>query len=267
MHATSRKTHNADKTAPGSLRGCQGQLVCPCENRDGKGGQAAHGTLPVRFETKPTTCDAGKTAPRSLRDVLLDWAERAVVLTFYGWLVVRILTVYTTKGSAGDLILLPSEGLVVLLILIRRTTTDVSKRPADWMLAFSATTAPLLVHPSMKWTLLPPAVGVSIMLVGMLIQVHAKIVLGRSMGLVAANRGLKLEGPYRCIRHPMYAGYLLTHLGFLMMNPSGWNLAVYALCYALQIPRLLAEERLLCRDPRYAKHIAKVRYRLLPGVF
>ncbi|MEE8451752.1 MAG: methyltransferase [Thermoguttaceae bacterium] len=211
--------------------------------------------------------DTDRPKPAHRFDGLLDWSERAIVLAFFGWLVVRILAVYATKGSVGDLILLSSEGLVVLLVLIRRTASDVSRRPTDWLLAFSATTAPLLVQPTMGQALLPQSIGVSIMLAGMVIQVHAKLVLGRSMGLVAANRGLKLEGPYRYLRHPMYAGYLLTHVGFLMMNPTGWNLAVYSLCYALQIPRLLAEERLLCRDPRYAKHIASVRYRLFPGLF
>jgi len=213
------------------------------------------------------TDEIARPTHRRRFDGLLDWLERAIVLVFFGWLVLRILVVYSTKGAPGDLILLPSEGLVVLLVLIRRTANDISRRPGDWILAFAATTAPLLVQPTMQQALIPPVVGVSLMLAGMVVQVHAKLVLGRSMGLVAANRGLKLEGPYRYLRHPMYAGYLLTHCGFLMMNPSGWNLAVYAMCYALQIPRLLAEERLLCCDPQYVAHIASVRYRLVPGLF
>jgi protein-S-isoprenylcysteine O-methyltransferase Ste14 len=65
----------------------------------------------------------------------------------------------------------------------------------------------------------------------------------------------------------MYAGYLLGHLGFLVVNLSGWNLLVYAVCYSLQVPRLLAEERLLSQDPGYRAYQATVRYRLLPGLF
>jgi protein-S-isoprenylcysteine O-methyltransferase Ste14 len=65
----------------------------------------------------------------------------------------------------------------------------------------------------------------------------------------------------------MYTGYLVSHLAFLLMNPTWWNLGVYAFCYALQTPRLLAEERLLARDPQYRDYQAAVRYRLIPGVF
>ena len=91
--------------------------------------------------------------------------------------------------------------------------------------------------------------------------------LGRSMGAVAAHRGLCLRGPYRFVRHPMYAGYLMGHLGFLAVNPSLWNLAVYVACYALQIPRLFLEEEFLGVDPRYREYQTQVRFRLIPGVF
>ena len=215
--------------------------------------------------------DAAESKPTSRRRLLtghmLDWLERGLVLTLYGWLVFRILAVYYADGSAADLVLLFSEGLVVVLILIRRKTSDVSSRPGDWLLAFSATTAPLLVHPTVGSGLIPPTLGIGVMLCGLVVQLHAKVVLGRSMGLVAAHRGLKLGGPYRLVRHPMYAGYFLTHAAFLLMNPTAWKVTVYGLCYALQIPRLLAEERLLQRDPQYRRHMESVRYRLIPGLF
>jgi protein-S-isoprenylcysteine O-methyltransferase Ste14 len=198
---------------------------------------------------------------------ILEGAERGLVLGLYGWLVVRMVAAYLAEGSVANLTLLPSEGLVVAFMLIRRTTRDISVRPADWLLAFGATAAALLADPGIGRALVPPAAGAILMLMGLLVQVHAKLVLGRSFGCVAANRGLKLAGPYRFVRHPMYAGYLLTHVAFFLMNPTGWNLAVYGICYGLQVPRLLAEERLLRRDTCYASYMAAVRYRLIPGVF
>jgi protein-S-isoprenylcysteine O-methyltransferase Ste14 len=65
----------------------------------------------------------------------------------------------------------------------------------------------------------------------------------------------------------MYAGYLVGHLGFLLVNPTAWNAIVYAACYALQVPRLLAEERLLAQDARYAAYLARVRWHLVPGIY
>lgn len=199
--------------------------------------------------------------------VALDVVDRLFVLGLYGWLVWRILAAYFDSGNVANLVLLSSEGLVVLFILIRRQTSQVSRHPGEWLLAMAATCAPLLVRPSPGWPLVSPTPAVMLMLVGMLMQVYAKLVLGRSFGMVPANRGLKLSGPYRIVRHPIYAGYLLTHTGFLLLNPSVWNLAAYVVAYSLQIPRLLAEERLLSRDPSYVEYSDIVRYRLLPRIF
>jgi protein-S-isoprenylcysteine O-methyltransferase Ste14 len=197
----------------------------------------------------------------------MDIAERVLVLGLYVWLVVRIVAGYADKGAVVDLILLPSEGLVVLLLLVRRSAREISHRPSDWGAALCATVAPLLVQPGTGPSLLTPAMAAIMMLAGMLIQVHAKLVLGRSFGCVPANRGLKFSGPYRYVRHPMYAGYLLTHVAFLLMNPTLRNLALYASCYLMQIFRILAEERLLSKERSYLDYIATVHYRLVPPIF
>jgi protein-S-isoprenylcysteine O-methyltransferase Ste14 len=204
---------------------------------------------------------------RAVTDGFLDWIERLVLLAFYSWLVVRLLTSYWANGGLASLLLLPSEGLVVFFVLIRRQPTAVSRRWGEWLLAMTASCAPLLAAAETDAGWLSPAVGATLLLMGMLVQLHAKLTLGRSFGCVPAHRGLKLSGPYRFIRHPMYAGYLIGHLGFLLLNPSLWNLGLYALSYGLQVPRLLAEERLLSRDPRYRAYQAGVRYRLIPGLF
>ena len=84
---------------------------------------------------------------------------------------------------------------------------------------------------------------------------------------VAARRALVLGGPYRFVRHPMYLGYLVTHLAVIGMNPASTNLALYAACWLCQVPRLLAEERLLGEDPAYQAYRGAVRWRLLPGLW
>jgi protein-S-isoprenylcysteine O-methyltransferase Ste14 len=197
----------------------------------------------------------------------LDLAERGAILVLYGWLVYRLLTGYAAGGNVGNLMLLLSEGLVVLFILVRRTTANVSRQWGHWVLAFAATAAPMLVQATAGKPLLPPVCGAMIILMGMVVQVHAKLVLGRSMGCVAANRGLKFSGPYRHIRHPMYAGYLLTHFAFLLMNPTLYNLTLYLACCAMQVGRIQAEERLLGQDAAYQSYQGAVRFRLIPPLF
>ena len=209
-------------------------------------------------------------APRASRRsavIVLDWFERLLLLGFFGWLVVRMLAHYLAYRQSANLVLLPSEGLVVVLVLIRRPAGQLSRSAAEWLIALIVTCSFMLVAPTSQGSLAPAALGVLLVLMGTVVQIHAKLALGRSFGCVPAHRGLMLGGPYRMVRHPMYAGYLLSHLAFLAMNPTWWNAAVYAFCYSLQVPRLLAEERLLARDPEYRSYQASVRYRLVPGVF
>ena len=47
------------------------------------------------------------------------------------------------------------------------------------------------------------AIGLAVVIVG-------KMTLGRSFGVVPANRGVVVGGPYRLVRHPIYTGYLIT---------------------------------------------------------
>jgi protein-S-isoprenylcysteine O-methyltransferase Ste14 len=205
-------------------------------------------------------------------DRTLDWVERLLVAGLYSVLVVRILAVLKPQEAMEGLLtalpLLLSEGLVVVFVLLRRPAIETSRRPGDWLLATVATCAPLMVqypgnHPSLPVVLL----GAVVWLVGLIVQVHAKLALRWSFGCVPAHRGLVQAGPYQFVRHPMYAGYALGHLGILAMNPTLWNLACYLLGDGLQVPRILAEERLLSRDPHYRDYRSIVRFRLIPGLF
>src|SRR5215831_8677817 len=91
--------------------------------------------------------------------------------------------------------------------------------------------------------------------------------LGRSFGLVAANRGIVTRGPYRLVRHPIYSCYLLTQIGYLLENPTTRNFAVIFGTVAFQLVRIRTEEQCLVQDPEYAAYRGRVRWRLVPRVF
>jgi protein-S-isoprenylcysteine O-methyltransferase Ste14 len=169
--------------------------------------------------------------------------------------------------NLGAFLLVISEGLGVFLILTRRFATTISKSPFDWALSFVAVNAPLLATPAVGSTFIPSELPTALMFAGMTIQISAKSVLWRSYGVVPANRGIKMRGPYRFVRHPMYAGYTLTHVGFLLGFPSLWNFILYFTVLLIEIARLLREEVLLNEDSLYRQYADRVRYRLLPGVF
>ncbi len=211
-------------------------------------------------------------APASIRlaDRALDWSERLVVLGLYGWLVARIVIGYLSSGRSANFLLLLSEGMVVIFLLCRRGAVEISRKPSDWIISGVATCLPLIITPSETTEAVPSLVstlGLIFLISGMLIQIHAKFSLGRRFGCVPANRGICETGPYLFVRHPMYAGYLVSHLGILALNPSLWNVFVYVACYSFQIPRLMAEERLLGHDELYQQYCREVPYRMIPGIF
>ena len=82
-------------------------------------------------------------------------------------------------------------------------------------------------------------------------MVAGKVSLGRSFGLMPANRGVVSSGLYRIVRHPIYLGYLITHVGFVLATPSAWNLAALLAADAALMARAVCEEQTLSRDERY----------------
>ncbi|MBI5575994.1 MAG: isoprenylcysteine carboxyl methyltransferase [Deltaproteobacteria bacterium] len=173
---------------------------------------------------------------------------------------------FLQTGKLTSLFWMLSEGIVVVLIVFRRPSSAVSKSPWDWFAGIAGSFLILMVRPT-GHAVAPDAAGFTLQLLGTGFQIYGKTALGRSFGIVAANRGVVVDGPYRWVRHPIYLGYLVTHAGFLLSNWSPRNLAVYAAAYFFQAARIFAEERVLLGDGKYREYAASVRYRLLPGIF
>lgn len=75
-------------------------------------------------------------------------------------------------------------------------------------------------------------------------------------------------GPYRLVRHPGYVGWSLLWLGVPLLLGSAWALVPGALCVGGIIVRTALEDRDLAAGlPGYREYAARVRYRLLPGVW
>ncbi len=199
----------------------------------------------------------------ALRPAVLDRIEQAAIVLLWIWLVQRV---WFSENPFAPLLLL-AETTVMVFVLIRRPTSAISVRLGDWLLASTATAAPLLIQPGADLFPQLAPIGIALVLFGNCFQVWAKLFLRRSFGIAPANRGVKIDGPYRFVRHPMYAGYLVVHLGVMVLMPSTLNLVVYTIGWWAQVLRLLAEERLLSEDPAYRAFMAKVRWRLVPGLF
>ena len=109
--------------------------------------------------------------------------------------------------------------------------------------------------------------GGLIYLIGLIVVIAGKLTLGRSFGIAPANRGVVVAGPYGFVRHPIYAGYLVTHVAFACAYPSPWNVAVLVVSDTALIFRALCEEKVLATDRKYQTYCRRVAWHLVPGVF
>ena len=109
-----------------------------------------------------------------------------------------------------------------------------------------------------------PLVGTILACSGVGLTLWALWSLGPSFGIAPADRGLVTYGPYRYLRHPMYAGALLNMLPAVLWNPTPWNLGVAALILGISLLRIHLEERTVTAYSQYAD---RVRWRLIPFVW
>jgi protein-S-isoprenylcysteine O-methyltransferase Ste14 len=167
-------------------------------------------------------------------------------------------------GEPRLLLLLIAETLAAGFYVLRSHPRSVSLVPFDWAVAFAGTFFPMLLRPA-DWAALPSA-GI-LMAVGLGIQILAIMSLNRSFALVPATRIIKTEWTYRFVRHPIYASYLLTLTGYLLLNTTLWNGLVYTAAIALLLIRIVREEKFLSADDVYRQYKLRVRYRLVPYVF
>lgn len=170
-----------------------------------------------------------------------------------------------SQPRSSVLLLILLETLFALFFVARRQASASSSSLAAWASTVAGTFLPLLLR---------PAAGADDVLVGQVVQVMGTALgvsgllsLNRSVGLLPANRGVRSRGMYRLVRHPLYASYLVTHVGYAASNFTTWNVGVTVATLAAQVVRIHGEEALLFRDPEYVAYAERTRWRLLPFVY
>lgn len=211
---------------------------------------------------------AGNTLPPA-EGPLTEWLLRGLAVFLMAFIVIRWGHAWMIDPSRWTvLMLLMSEGYTLILILLARRAVHRDLSGPAMVATLYAVCYVVLLDPQETMRLAPEWFGAALQLVSMGWQFTAKIVLGRSFGLLPAQRGLVTAGPYRIVRHPIYCGYLIGHIGFLAANFSWRNAAVLVLLYIAQVVRIQREEAMLAAsDANYRRYQQQVRWRLLPWVF
>lgn len=165
------------------------------------------------------------------------------------------------------------------LLLVRRRDQGGRRPFSVWLAASVGSWAFLLARPIGGGYVDAPALfggqsflgsdglWLGMQLIGTLLAIISLSCLGRSFGLLAANRGVRTSGAYSLVRHPAYASYMIVQCGYVLENLTLWNLAIFMVVVAAQLIRMRQEESTLWDDPSYRSYCSNVRYRLVPGIY
>lgn len=186
--------------------------------------------------------------------------------TVYLFFIYAHLVTMAEDGFRLSLALLVAfESIMIGFVLSRRDSTEVDFSPLAVIAGLAGSFMALGFRPAGGAEDI--LVGQVVQIVGILMQVGASVSLGRSFGLIPANRGIKTAGMYRLVRHPLYFSYLITQAGYVVNNRSTLNVIVFAIGIGFQVVRIRYEEQLLAGDDEYQRYTQQVRWHLVPGVW
>jgi len=193
-------------------------------------------------------------------------------LVLFGVTVVELalLVVLTPTFTITDWIYVVQH-LMVFVIALTRPAPDAQDRS----LASSAAVVVAYAYPYAQLVYLRrvpgepawPTVGLVLVTLAACLSCASLATLGRWFGVRPALRGLATKGPYRLVRHPIYLAYFLADIGY---NMQEWNVGTVLMVLAGWLSvlyRIRAEERILSSAPGWPTYIARVRFRLVPGLW
>lgn len=176
-----------------------------------------------------------------------------------------MLADFLAKHRVSSLLLCIFEAGIAWFVATRPMPKQTNVSLYDWSIGLVGALSPLLLRPAGE--VHDHVVLLGAQLLGQLVYVGAMFSLNRSFGVVAANRGIKTGGLYRIVRHPVYAGLIVSNGAYVLQNMSITNAVIYVTFVVLTFMRIVEEERVLCQDLDYAGYAGRTRWRVLPLIY
>jgi len=189
------------------------------------------------------------------------------------WVILSlILALFTWRYAIPDRYT-PIELFVILhiqaalIFAVRQPARYSTRRPLEILVTILSLTYFLAFELNSRSSAPMALAGGIVTGIGSVLTIVSVQSLGRSFAVLPALREIRTSGMYRFVRHPIYLSYIVAALGTLMRHSSLHNTAVVLAGIGLMLWRIRCEERLLTPDEGYRNYAAKVRYRLIPGLY
>lgn len=217
--------------------------------------------------------DNHKTTPSSARSATSQSSLRGIgiALTNFSLAVFYLAFAYSNAKSflveprLSVLLIVLMETLAAVFLIIRRDPDETWHSWQTWTSTTFGTLAPMLFRPTDATADL--LIGDILQVGGFTMQIIALLYLSRSFGLLPAYRGIKSNGLYSWVRHPLYTAYVIAFTGYLINNPSLANAAVLVFGIGFLVMRIHCEEALLLKYEDYSRYANRTRWRLIPAVW
>lgn len=155
-----------------------------------------------------------------------------------------------------------------LLFLIRVRPSLVSMNPVHWTVALiTSFSAHFFIREATNNNPNLTFIADFFIVFSILLGVATVLVLGKSYGLFPALRKIKTKYVYQIVRHPMYLASMLFKLGYVLKNPSIYNVLLLIVIAVLYGKRANYEEDILSNDNSYVEYLRQVKYRFVPGIY
>jgi protein-S-isoprenylcysteine O-methyltransferase Ste14 len=157
--------------------------------------------------------------------------------------------------------------LMGVLMFVRLPSTAVTITPSVLLATTVSMVLPLLTRPENPSHGAMAIAAIALELLGVIIGQGSRLYLGRRFALLPANRGVVTGGPFRFVRHPIYLGWLVLSIGYVMAYPTPRNAIVVLGVLPAILWRIVQEEALLAAEPEYRDYLARTRWRMIPFIY
>jgi protein-S-isoprenylcysteine O-methyltransferase Ste14 len=171
-----------------------------------------------------------------------------------------------TLAGAGNVIWIAGAAIMAVMSFARFAPRSTTVTLRTIVASGAMLILPCFMRPIDLSTGALATAGLVLELFGVVLTQVARVYMGRSFGILPANRGIVSMGPFRWVRHPIYFGWLVLSIGYAMSYASPRNIMLIAVTLPFMVWRIDQEEAHLSADPEYRTYMTRVPYRLWPGV-
>jgi len=167
-----------------------------------------------------------------------------------------------------ELLWLVYNVIITLLFLIRVRPSVVSMNLIHWVVALITSFSGFIF--SRQGTNNGPILSIaadSLIVFAIVLGIVTALIIGRSYDFLPALRDVKTGYVYEIVRHPMYLSSIIIKLGYVLKNPSIYNICLLIVITALYNKRAKYEEDIMSHCDSYVNYLRQVKYRFIPGIF